>query len=154
MKLKVLNESYNPLLRRKDLNIEVEHLSTGTPNRSSIQKQLSSKLGVDEKKVYIIGIITLTGTNKSICKVECYDDVATGDLVVPVYIRERGKKTGEKPKEKKRKEVKEPKEVKEAPKPSEVKEAPKPSEVKKEVKEPKEAPEPSEARVLDEVKEK
>lgn len=94
MKLKILNQSYNPLLRRKELNVEVEHSSEGTPSRASIRKLVSAQLGVEEKKVYIIGVKTLTGTSKSMCRVECYDDASAGERVVPEHLRKRGVKHG------------------------------------------------------------
>jgi ribosomal protein S24E len=94
VKLKILNQSYNPLLQRRELNVEVEHGAEGTPSRASIRKLISAQLGVEEKKVYIVNVKTLTGTNKSMCRIECYDDVSTGERIVPEHLRNRGVKQG------------------------------------------------------------
>ncbi|MEM2901578.1 MAG: hypothetical protein QXO32_02445 [Candidatus Bathyarchaeia archaeon] len=114
VKLKILNQSYNPLLQRKELRVEIEHSSEGTPSRASIQKLVSAQLGVEEKKIYIIDVKTLTGTNKSMCRVECYDEASAGERIVPEHLRKRGMKQGEKAGEELERTKEEAEEVKES----------------------------------------
>lgn len=110
MEFKIINEVYNPLIKRKEVKAEVFHQAAGTPDRFSLRKELALKLNEDLEKLYIIKMVTKTGTNKTICDIEVYDDKDTAKLIIPKHIlirnlppEERKKALEEKEKKKKAK---------------------------------------------------
>ena len=98
MKLKVLDENYNPLLRRKEMKLEVDHDPGGTPKREDARREIAAHLGQDLQKVHIIKMVTLTGTKRMICEVELYEDPEEGKRIVHKHIQERGLPKAEKEK--------------------------------------------------------
>ena len=138
-------------MKRKEINIEISHDKVGTPDRASLRKSIINKLKSKDDNVYIIRLQTDTGTNRSLCYTEIYDDAGYAKKVVPKYIVERNfpsKKEEKKPeKESKVKEEKPKKEEKEAGAKEKTEEAPKAEEVKpsEEVK-PKEEEKPKEVK--------
>jgi len=110
MDFKIINEVYNPLMKRKEIKAEIIHHTAGTPDRFSIRKELASKLNEELEKIYIIKMVTKTGTNKTICDIEVYNEKEAAKLIVPKYIlirnllpEERKKALEEKEKKKKAK---------------------------------------------------
>lgn len=110
MEFKVINEFYNPLIKRKEVKAEIIHQAAGTPDRFSLRKELASKLNEDLEKLYIVKMVTKTGTNKTICDIEVYDNKETAKLIIPKHIlirnlspEERKKALEEKEKKKKAK---------------------------------------------------
>ena len=90
MKFKVLSETQNPLLNRREVRVEIVHNSHGTPNRTTAKQELAGYLGYDAKKIQVIAMKTLTGTRKTICEIELYEDVERGERIVHQHILERG----------------------------------------------------------------
>ncbi len=147
MEIKVLNESYNPVMKRKEMKVEVLHTSAGTPERYATRKALSEKLNAKLDNLYVIGMITGTGTQSTICEIELYEDQKFAAHAVPKHIVARnlpaeerkklkegkeGAKKVAKPAAQKKPEKPEKKEEKPAGKPEE-----KPAEKKAEKKETK-----------------
>lgn len=113
MKVKVVSQKHNPLLKRKELVFEVEHEKMrGTPPRLEIRTKLAEILKMKPEQVYVRKMDTKTGTMIAIGKATAYDTVEQAMLIEPKYVIERNT-----PKEK-AKEVEEPKKA-EKPKESE-----------------------------------
>jgi small subunit ribosomal protein S24e len=89
LELKVRQEEYNALLRRKEIYAEVDHDEAGTPSRMDLRKAIASKYGVKPENVYVIDIETKTGTQTALCEVQVYDDNEGAQRMVPKYIRTR-----------------------------------------------------------------
>jgi len=111
MEFKVKQDTYNPLLKRKELSLDVEHDSQGSPSRTSLRDAVAAKYSTKAENVFIVEIGTKTGTQYSVCEVQVYDDPETAKRVVPKHIqirnlpseerkkiREQSKKSEEKPK--------------------------------------------------------
>ena len=111
MDFKVKQDTYNPLLKRKELSIDVEHDNAGSPSRTSLREAVAAKYSTKTENVFVVGIETKTGTQYSVCEVQVYDDPETAKMVVAKHIqvrnlpseerkkiREQSKKTEEKPK--------------------------------------------------------
>jgi ribosomal protein S24E len=98
VEVKIVREVENPLLRRRELEIEVSHPGAGTPDRKSLREELSSSLGIGMDRIFIREILTGTGLNRSLCRAEIYRDPEHARRVVPRHIMERdsGSKKGEK----------------------------------------------------------
>ncbi|WP_455367531.1 hypothetical protein [[Eubacterium] cellulosolvens] len=90
MKLKVLSDIQNPLLNRREVRLEIDHSPQGTPDRTIAKQEVAAYLGHDAKKIQIIAMKTLTGTRRTVCTVELYEDVERGKRIVHQHIPERG----------------------------------------------------------------
>lgn len=129
MDLKVRQDTYNPLLKRKEVSVEVEHEGQGTPSRIELRKAVASKFSTKPENVYVIDVETKTGTQNAICQIEVYDDAQTAQQTVPRYIQTRNLPPDE------RKQVREQEAKKEEAKPKPEKpKAAKPAEAKPEAK--------------------
>ena len=130
MEIKVLDQVYNPLLKRKEVKVEITHSGAGTPDRFMIRKELTSRLNVKLDNLYVVDMETKTGMEKTRCDVEVYDAPENARRIVPNYVIVRNKPPEERKKEVKPAEVPKKPEKKEEKKP-EKKEEKKPPEPKK-----------------------
>lgn len=89
MEIKVNNEFYNPLLRRKEISLEIEHTGEGTPQRFDIRKRVASKLGAKIENTFVVALQTSTGLERTNCSVQVYDDPRTASSTVPEHIAVR-----------------------------------------------------------------
>ena len=127
MEIKVSNEFYNPLLKRKEITLEIEHTGEGTPQRFDIRKRMASKLNAKIENVFVVSLDTSTGLQRSICALQVYDDSHAASSTVPEHVSTRNLPPEERAKVKEAKAAKPEK----AAKPAEKREAkPKESEAK------------------------
>ena len=127
MEIKVSNELYNPLLKRKEITLEIEHTGEGTPQRFDIRKRMASKLNAKIENVFVVSLDTSTGLQRSTCTLQVYDDSRAASSTVPEHIATRNLPPEERAKVKEAKAAKPEK----AAKPAEKREAkPKESEAK------------------------
>jgi len=89
MELKIKEEEYNALLKRKEVSAEVDHDGGGTPSRVDLRKAVAAKYGTKPDNVFVIGVHTMTGTQKAICRVQVYDEPEVGRRTVAKYIQTR-----------------------------------------------------------------
>jgi small subunit ribosomal protein S24e len=127
---KVREDTYNPLLKRKEVRVEVDHEGGGTPSRMEVRKAVASKFDTKPENVYVLDIESNTGTQKALCVVEVYDDPQSAQRTVPKYIQVRNLPPEE------RKRVREEQAKKEEAKPK----AEKPKAEKPKAEKPKEEP--------------
>jgi len=145
--LKVTQDTYNPLLKRKEVSVEVEHEGQGTPSRIELRKAVASKFSTKPENVYVIEVETRTGTQNAVCQIQVYDDAQTAQQTVPKYIQTRNLPPEE------RKQVREKEAKKEEAKPkAEKPKAAKPCEAKPEAKAPKQDEAAKEAKPKTEAK--
>jgi len=97
MEIKVTQQQYNPLLKRKEILFEVEHAQTkGTPTRLEIRRTLAEMLKTNQEVVFVKRIETKTGTMIALGEANAYDSIEQATLIEPEYIIARNM-----PKEKK-----------------------------------------------------
>lgn len=89
MEIKIAAESYNPLLKRKEIFVTISHQSAATPDRFGIRKQLAARYNSRLEATYITKMKTKTGTNETICEAHIYDSPEWADRVEPKYIKDR-----------------------------------------------------------------
>jgi ribosomal protein S24E len=138
MKTKIIYEKNNPVLKRKEIKVEITHEKGGTPDRIAIRDFLASQLKEKPQNLYIIKVEGKTGLDGSVCQAEIYESKELADEILPKHISTRNlppdkretKKSKAKPEEAK----------KEKPEPKEESKA-KPEEAKKEKPEPTKTPE-------------
>ena len=131
LEFKVKQEDYNPLLKRKELHVEVDHDAAGTPSRLELRKAIASKYGTKAENVYVVGVETKTGTQRAVCEVQVYDDAQSAKRIVPKFVQTRNLP----PEERRRLKEQQAKKEEAKPRPEKPKEESKPAEGKK----PKEA---------------
>jgi small subunit ribosomal protein S24e len=136
MKVKIIAQKYNPLLKRKEVVFEVEHEQTkGTPPRLEIRTKLAEMLKAKLEQVYVIKMETKTGTMIALGEANAYDTAEQAMLIEPKYVIERNT-----PKE----EAKEAEKPKEAKKPEEPSKPEKPAEEVEETEKVEETKQPKE----------
>lgn len=86
MEIKIAKESYNPLLKRKEVSFSVKHPSTGTPPRFELRKELATKLKSTLDQTFIVKLETKTGTNEAVGEAQVYDSVDRAKAIVPAHI--------------------------------------------------------------------
>lgn len=97
MEIKITQQQYNPLLKRKEITFAVDHKQTkGTPTRLEIRHALAEMLKTNLDTIYVKRVETKTGTMTATGEANAYDSVEQGKLVEPKYIIDRNM-----PKEKK-----------------------------------------------------
>ncbi|MEM2937453.1 MAG: 30S ribosomal protein S24e [Candidatus Bathyarchaeia archaeon] len=97
MEVKILSETENPLLNRKEIAFKVEHDQTGsTPPRTEVKEAIAKALKTDSNLVFIKKIETKTGTRKAVGIANVYDSVEHAKLIEPEYVIKRNMPT-EKP---------------------------------------------------------
>jgi len=88
--IKIVEDTPNRLLDRRDLKVLVTHEGEGTPKRADLQAKLATQLGVGTELVLVTKIGALTGQNSTQCNVQIYNDPKRVMLIVPNHIRARG----------------------------------------------------------------
>ena len=119
MEIKVSNEFYNPLLKRKEISLEIEHTGEGTPQRFDIRKRMAAKLNAKIENVFVVSLNTATGLQRSTCSLQVYDDSHVASSTVPEHVAVRNLSPEERAKVKEAKGAKPEK----AAKPAEKREA-------------------------------
>lgn len=112
MDAKIIKDRRNQLFNRREIEFEVTHPNSGTPDRFSIRKALASKVSSKLENVYLLEVLTGTGTNRSFGRAEVYENSQIAEKVLPKHLlirnmppeeREKTKQAekGKKPEEKK-----------------------------------------------------
>jgi small subunit ribosomal protein S24e len=90
MKLKIILDKKNPLLKRREIYFDVEHNQTGsTPPRLEVRKVVADALKVDANLVFVKRLETKTGTQIASGVANVYDSIEQAKLVEPEYIIKR-----------------------------------------------------------------
>lgn len=90
MKVKILSEKENPLLKRKEIVFEVNHQETGgTPPRMEVKKALADLLNVDQNLVFIKRFETKTGTLIAQGRANIYPALEQAKKIEPKYLIQR-----------------------------------------------------------------
>jgi len=83
------NEFYNPLLKRKEITLEIDHTGEGTPQRFDIRKRMASKLNAKIENVFVVSLDTSTGLERTTCALQVYDDSRAASSTVPEHVATR-----------------------------------------------------------------
>jgi small subunit ribosomal protein S24e len=90
MKVKIVSEKENVLLKRKEVVFEVNHQDVGsTPPRMEVKKALANLLGVDQDLVFIKRYETKTGTLTALGRANIYSNIEQAKSIEPEYILKR-----------------------------------------------------------------
>lgn len=87
MKIQIVSERENPLLKRKEIRFEVKHDKTGsTPPRREVRKALANTIKAKSDFVIIKRLKTKTGTRTAVGFANVYVSSDQARLVEPDYI--------------------------------------------------------------------
>lgn len=99
MEVKILSEKQNPMLKRKEVNFQIEHEQSGTtPSRKEVRRAVAVTLKTDENTVFVKRFVTRTGTRTAVGVAHIYDTLEQAKIVEPEYVVKRNIPP-EKPKE-------------------------------------------------------
>lgn len=73
MEIKILEEKNNPLLKRKELLIEVDHTNKPTPSREILLSELSKIFNAENNRLEIDYILSQRGYSKAKVKIKIYE---------------------------------------------------------------------------------
>lgn len=85
----VLMDWYNPLIKRREIVLNLHHELQSTPMRILLRQKISEVMGVDVKRVYIRYIKTQYGVGLSRVRIHIYDSPEKALAFEPKYIIER-----------------------------------------------------------------
>lgn len=107
MKIKILSQKYNPLLKRTEVVFELNHSQEGaTIPRLDLRRDLAGILKTKPNLVLVEKVETKTGTMVAIGEANTYETLEQAKLVEPKHIVARNSPP-EKPKEPEKSDVKE-----------------------------------------------
>lgn len=87
MEVKIIQEQYNPLLKRKEIKFEIDHAQDkGTPARLEIRQRLADILKAKPEVVYVKRVETKAGTMRATGSANAYDSVEQAKLIELKYI--------------------------------------------------------------------
>jgi len=80
MKTEMLQEKYNPFMKRKELVIGIENTEAATPQKAALQQLISKEMNKEVEHIEIIDIMPSTGMPKATAHVFIWDEKKTKDL--------------------------------------------------------------------------
>ena len=87
--IKILNTKENPLLHRKEIEFEIEHLGSGSPNRLEVRDKLSAMLTSKSELTFIRTMKPRFGLPHVHGLAHVYDDEETAEKIEPMYVKIR-----------------------------------------------------------------
>ncbi|MEM2434737.1 MAG: 30S ribosomal protein S24e [Candidatus Bathyarchaeia archaeon] len=86
MKIKILNNKRNELLKRNEIIFTLHHDGAPTPSRIEVRKELASMLKVDEDRVYIRRMESVTGAAMSVGEAHLYNSPENAKAIEAKHI--------------------------------------------------------------------
>jgi ribosomal protein S24E len=87
MKVNIVSEEYNLLLKRREVAFRVEHSEIGgTPNRLEIRSKLAAVMKKDLALIFVKKMETKRGTMTVVGRANAYDSIEQAKLVEPKHI--------------------------------------------------------------------
>lgn len=111
MKAKVIEDKRNPVLKRREMIVEVSHDEKGTPERLTLREFMSKQFDEKIENLYVVKIEGRTGSDKSLCHIEIYESRELAEDALPEHVITRNlppekRKAKQKKEEEKREEAK------------------------------------------------
>lgn len=98
LRIKILSNKRNDLLKRNEVIFTLSHEGGPTPSRMEARRELANALHIDDDKVYIRKMETITGTTITMGEAHIYDLPVQAKMLEPKHIIIRNtpqKKEGE-----------------------------------------------------------
>lgn len=91
METTIIEEKYNPLIGRKEVDVLLTHLGEVTPTREAVRSKIAALLNIDLDHVVIQSIHGHFGEPRSRVTVHCYDKNEDVYVFEPKYRLKRNK---------------------------------------------------------------
>ncbi len=85
----IVEEHYNPLIKRRELKVLIIHVGKGTPRRYDVREAVAKALGVDLEKVYVRKLDTEYGAGRTTAIIHVYEDAVEAKRYEPQHIIDR-----------------------------------------------------------------
>ncbi len=85
----IVEEKYNPLIKRKEIIVRIGHIGKSTPSRGLIRHEIARIYGVDANRVYVRMIKTEYGMSVSNAEIHIYDSSDRAKLFEPPHVIKR-----------------------------------------------------------------
>jgi ribosomal protein S24E len=92
MKVKIVERKHNPLMKREELDVHIDHTGASSPSKAALQEFLAKDLGKESNKIEIRDIYTAKGAPTAKSRVFIWEDKTISNVKKK---KEKGKK-GEK----------------------------------------------------------
>lgn len=89
MKVNMIGNKRNELLKRNEIIFSVSHEGSPTPSRVEVRREIARILKVDVERVYIRRMESVTGRAASIGEAHIYDSQEHANTIEPEHIIER-----------------------------------------------------------------
>ena len=89
MKIEVKGENYNRLMKRRELDVFIDHIEESTPAMAAVQQLLAKQIGVAAVNTEIKKVMTSKGLSVSACRAFVWDEKTVADLSAPVVKEEK-----------------------------------------------------------------
>jgi small subunit ribosomal protein S24e len=89
MEIRIISQKENPMLKRKEVEFQVEHQSGSTPPRMEIRKAVAAALKSNADLVFIKRFETKTGTQTAVGNANLYESIEQAKFIEPEYILKR-----------------------------------------------------------------
>lgn len=71
--LKVIKSTSNPLLNRKELQLEITHTNQSSPDKKTVTSELSSNYSIAAQQIYVYDMCTKQGLHKTMASASLYN---------------------------------------------------------------------------------
>ncbi|OKY78226.1 MAG: Ribosomal protein S24E [Candidatus Methanohalarchaeum thermophilum] len=89
MQIKIIETKENPVLDRKELKIDIDHVSEPTPSVDEVKAKLAAEESLDKELIIVDEINTEFGSNRSNGYIKVYEDTDSLKKVENQYMLER-----------------------------------------------------------------
>ena len=86
MKIEIMNQQRNELLKRNEVIFRIDHEGSGTPTRQEVRLKLADILQMDSGKIYIQKFTTKKGSMTATGQANVYDVVEEAKYAEPKHI--------------------------------------------------------------------
>jgi small subunit ribosomal protein S24e len=86
VKIEIVNNQRNELLKRNEVKFRISHEKSGTPSRVEVRQKLAASLDVNEERIYINKFETGTGSMTATGEANVYDSAEQAKITEPKYI--------------------------------------------------------------------
>ena len=91
METTIIEEKYNPLIGRKEVDVLLTHLGEVTPTREVVRSKIAAQLNMDLDLVIIQSIHGHFGEPRSRVTIHCYDNAEDVPIFEPKFRLKRNK---------------------------------------------------------------
>ena len=91
----IIEEKYNPLIKRVELKIRISHIGKGTPSRGLVRKAIADAYSVEINRVYVRKIVSDFGWGVTNIEAHIYDSPERAKLFEPKHIITRNERATE-----------------------------------------------------------